>query len=210
MLKHLLIVEDHPICVTALTMAIQTRDSTVVVDHCDSVARGRDLLRSKSFGALVLDLGLADSSGLFTLVQMRAEEPDLPILIVSADESDGTAMRARAGGAQGFLSKSAPVTEMGEAIATVLNGAEYFKGDNEPNSSARMVAEDLSALSRAQLRVMSQLAAGKPNKIIASDLGLAEGTVKSHISAIFRALQVTNRAGAILRLQEINRGAMIG
>ena len=110
-------------------------------------------------------------------------------------------------GARGFLSKSASVEEMGEAIERVMAGETHFAADIA-QASAETPAAAFASLSPAQLEVLGELAAGHANKIIAYNLNLAEPTVKSHLSAIYRALGVSNRSMAILELQKMNQAGL--
>ena len=127
----------------------------------------------------------------------------MPILIVSGDDSLHVIARAKSLGANGFLSKSASVGEMRDAVAAVLRGQMHFPAlpEGADGSNAEMESI-LGRLSPAQTKVVIELAQGHSNKIIADHLDLSEATVKTHMSAIFKVLGVTNRAQAILALQE--------
>ena len=107
-------------------------------------------------------------------------------------------------GAQGFLSKSSPIDRVVSAIRVLLEGGQWFpNGVNlgAVSDATTELAARMGTLSVAQLRVLRAIASGRQNKQIAHDLDLAEPTVKSHLSAIFRKLGVTNRTQAVLQLQ---------
>ena len=131
----------------------------------------------------------------------RGLAPDTPIAVVSANDKDHVVRQALALGARGFISKSAPLSEMTTAINVLLTGGAWFStnlyttNDNmaEPSQNAR--------LSRAQLRVLAEAAKGRTNREIAQCLGIQEPTVKTHMSAVFRILNVTNRSQAILAVK---------
>ena len=202
MLRYVLIAEDHPICTTALTMAIHSLDSAIVVDTVATLADARHALNDRTYDAVFLDLGLKDSEGLVNLSVLRSLSPDIPILIVSANDSPTIVARSRALGAQGFLSKSAPISDMKEAVNCILSGTTYFSDTAHGAQDGTGHMENaLARLSKAQTKVMIELARGHSNKVIAYELGLSEATIKSHLSAIFRVLGVTNRSQAILALK---------
>lgn len=202
LLKYLLIAEDHPICTAAINMATHAYESAVVVTGVQTLDAARDELEGREYDAMVLDLGLKDTQGFMNLSIIRAYAPRLPILVVSATSQPDAAARARALGAKGFLPKSAPMEEMTRAIGTVLEGGEWFEESDDFEETV-FDSEPIKLLSGAQLRVMREVAKGLPNKIIAADLGLAEQTVKAHVSAALKALGVTNRSQAILRMREM-------
>lgn len=206
MLRSVLIVEDHPICVAALVMAIHAFDSAVVVDSVETLREAREHVTQKEYDAILLDLGLKDSQGLANLSVINSINKTVPILIVSSNDAPRVMARSRALGAKGFLSKTAPVSEMARAVSAILSGGEYFIEGLETLVGSQLDEGAFARLSPAQSKVMVELAGGHSNKIIAYELGLSEATVKSHLSAIFRVLGVTNRAQAILALKAEDAG----
>lgn len=206
MLRSVLIVEDHPICVAALTMAAHAFDTAISVESVATLKEAQAHVSQKGYEAILLDLGLKDSQGLANLSVLHALRKSVPILIVSSNDSLGVMARARALGAKGFLSKTAAVSEMTRAIAAVMSGEEYFTEELDDVREGSPGGAEVVRLSPAQTKVMVELAQGHSNKIIAYELGLSEATVKSHLSAVFRVLGVTNRAQAILALQAHDSG----
>ena len=206
MLRSVLIVEDHPICVAALTMAAHAYDSAIEVESLATLKEARERISQKKFDAILLDLGLKDSQGLANVSVLHSVSKAVPILVVSSNDSLLVMARARALGASGFLSKAAPMSEMTRAISAVMNGETYFIRELESINEGDAEEAAIARLSPAQTKVMVELAQGHANKIIAYELGLSEATVKSHLSAIFKALGVSNRAQAILALKAQDLG----
>lgn len=199
MLRNLLIADDHPICSMALKEAALSVDSALVVVTVDSLKGAQTELRNGDYAAIILDLALVDSQGLSNVSLIRSAHPKLPILVVSGNDAAPIPQRVAALGAKGFLSKSAPIPAMKSAVSVVLEGGSYFPGLANGDAQEPGV---LAQLSPAQTKVTVELARGSSNKVIAHDLGLSEATVKSHLSAIFRVLGVSNRSQAILALQQ--------
>lgn len=168
----------------------------MLVSTAETLSGIRELLCGDGFDALLLDLALKDCQGLANLAAVQALAPRLPVLVVSGNTAPDLPAKAAMLGARGFLNKTAPLSEMKSAIAVILEGGTWF-----PQREER--SENLTGrLSPAQLRVMSELAQGKSNKLIAYSLGLTEPTIKSHLSAIYRALGVYNRSQALLALRQ--------
>ena len=199
MIRNVLVADDHPICAEAMKLAISSLDGRFEVILADSIKAVQTILRERTCDTLLLDLGLADSEGLTNLTIALAVQPDLRVLIVSGSDGINIIARAARLGASGFLSKSASLDEMRSAISVVLEGGTYFPQLKDADQAADVVTDQLSP---AQSRVLIELAKGHSNKIIAHELNLSEATVKSHLSAIYRILGVSNRAQAILVLQE--------
>ncbi|WP_169053443.1 response regulator transcription factor [Alteraurantiacibacter aquimixticola] len=202
MLQYVLIAEDHPICAAAIKLAAQDHDSTIFVETCETLADALRMLGEREYDALVLDLGLKDSSGLINLSLVRSDFPGIPVLIISGTEGAKVAARAKGMGAQGFLNKEASLQKIGSAIGAILAGGDYFE-ERDLAASEEAEASGIEKLSKAQLRVMHALSTGSSNKVIAYELGISEPTVKSHLTAIYRALGVTNRSQAIMALKEM-------
>lgn len=203
-MAHILIADDHPMCATALAMAARVADPAVTIDSATTLAEAEGFARGARHDLVLLDLMLPDVQGFAGLALMRAVRPDAPVAIVSARDDPGVIAQAVALGAFGFVPKSSPIDQMVAAIRALLHGERWLpKGIVAgPGDDRRVdVAQRMGTLSIAQLRVLRAIANGHQNKQIAYDLQLAEPTVKSHLSAIFRKLGVSNRTQAVLALQ---------
>ncbi len=168
----------------------------MLVSTAETLSGIQQLLSAERFDALLLDLSLKDCQGLANLAAVQAIAPRLPVLVVSGNAASDLPAKAAMLGARGFLNKTAPLAEMKSAIAVILEGGTWFPAREEQGESL------VGRLSPAQLRVMAELAQGKSNKLIAYSLGLTEPTIKSHLSAIYRALGVHNRSQALLALRQ--------
>ena len=199
MIRDVLIADDHPICLMALREATLSLGGEFRVTTVEKLSDVQSELRRRDFAALILDLALADYQGLSNVSLVRSTHPKLPILVVSGNDASPIPQQVAGLGAKGFLSKSASIAEMKSAIDVVLRGGSYFSGFDQVNGPANSGLEQLSP---AQTKVTVERARGSSNKIIAHELGLSEDTVKSHLSAIYKTLGVTNRSQAILALQQ--------
>jgi DNA-binding NarL/FixJ family response regulator len=162
-----------------------------------------------------LDLVLADlympgMGGHEGVAEFRNQFPDIPLVIMTASESRADARRALASGALGYVLKSSPSQEMLDALIRVLDGGIYVPpilvGDEQPDEPVSLMPLSSQGirLTHRQLEVLKLLLQGKPNKVIARELDLSEGTVKIHVAAIFKALSVTNRTEAAVAAQRFD------
>ena len=169
---------------------------------------------------VLLDLHMPEMDGFATLQQLRARHPDLAVVVLSASENYQDAKWALDNGAVGYIPKSATSQVMVGALRLILSGGIYLpplllnqfqtppSGTYGPSGRqpATVIPNDFGGsetLTARQRDVLRLLAVGKSNKEIARDLGMAEGTVKIHITAIFRALSVVNRTQAVLAAKKM-------
>ena len=212
----LLLIDDHPLFRDGLSLLIQHRLS--LPDHAAlSLLEAGDLSEAAAVvqahpdvKLALLDLNLGDRQGLDTLQQWRAIAPDVPVVVLSADDRPATIVSAIDHGAAGFIPKTAQAATMQDALRRVLAGEVYLPELLEAEDAAGADAalpeppaeeespESVLGLSGRQLDVLRLLIEGKPNKEICRMLVLSESTVKTHLSAIFRKLRVSSRTQAVV------------
>ncbi len=168
---------------------------------------------------ILLDLNMPGMHGLNGLINLRNEAPTIPVVIVSAEQDKQVVLQAITYGAVGFITKSSPRSQMTDAIEQILNGNVYLPPDiirtqkspmgRRLNENPSFPPELLQALTRKQLLVLERMTKGESNKQIAYTLDIAETTVKAHVSAILRKLNVHNRVQAILSAGDIDFGAYL-
>ena len=210
-----LIADDHPLFRTALKEVVGTLYAENEVFEASTLDDAMSIVEQDdedSFELILLDLQMPGSSGFSGLIALRSAAPSVPIIIVSAWADRDVVNRAMTCGAAGFIPKALSKREIAEGIARVLSGAIYVPSDHEACESASEVGrspvlgprQGISALTQGELRVLDLLAEGKPNKIIAYELGIKESTVKAHITAILRKLRVHSRTQAVLAARQTN------
>ncbi|MEH6650839.1 MAG: response regulator transcription factor [Motiliproteus sp.] len=213
----LLIADDHPLFREAIADVILARypDAEILqsenLDDAAVLANEHDDL-----DLILLDLNMPGMHGLNGLMQLRNESPTIPVVIISAEEEKSVVLQAMTYGAVGFIIKSLPREKMTQALEQVLAGQVYLPSDvirsNNDNSrtNRRRIDENaiapdtLNSLTRRQLLVLERMANGESNKQIAYTLCIAETTVKAHVSAILRKLNVHNRIQAVLSTGNID------
>ena len=202
----LLLVDDHTLFRTGLRLIVQDHPGVGRIAEAGSVAQACALQLAEA-RLILLDIQLPAMSGLEGMHLLRRACPLARIVLVSASVAPGAAHEARTRGADGFLPKSASADDILQAITLALAGQPCFPSyashastpqlqpaGNEPPSPA-------PTLTPRQLEVLTLLCLGKPNKVIARDLGLSENTVRVHVAAIFAQLGVNSRSTALLAAQ---------
>lgn len=204
----ILIVEDHALVREALAQTLSRLDGEVACIEAKRSDEAIALLEASSdWDLAVIDLMLPDLNGFSLLAVLAKRFPDVPTLVVSALDDAASVRRAMKGGASGFVSKSSSGEVLRNAVKRVLEGGVYTPELDAAGTNKRTGAPvgERFGLTAGQTRVMELLAQGKTNREIADLLGLSEGTVKVHMSAIFRALNVNNRSQALVVISRHGR-----
>jgi DNA-binding NarL/FixJ family response regulator len=211
----ILAVDDHPLAREALARLAVDLGAGVEVLEADSVAAAQDCLaRYEDIQLVVLGTTLPDADGLGGLERLLRARPGIAILVFAAQDEPETARAALESGARGFISKRSPTRVLTEALRLVLVGGTYIPPQALRASAAPASADALAApagaaplkslgLTPRQIDVLALLVQGKPNKLICRTLNLAEGTVKTHTAAIYRALGVMNRTQAVYAVSRL-------
>lgn len=195
MTGRIVIADDHPLFRSALAHAVGKVWPEAAIIEASSAAEARVALSDGGAETLLLDLHMADSSGLSVLMDLRQDYPALPIVIVSASEEPRVAAAAAQLGAAGFIPKSSSLDAMREGLAAVRDGDAWFP---EGGAGADDDLARIASLTPAQRRILGGIRQGLLNKQIAYELSISEATVKAHITAILRKLGVGSRTQAVL------------
>lgn len=164
-----------------------------------------DVLTGGGAGDLALvDLRMPGMSGAEALAALRDGFPDSKVAVVSGLEDRGEILAALAAGVHGYIPKSLSASEIAEAIKGILEGRIYVPnaiGNREPGAALEPPSSGSDKLTARQKEVLAELLKGRSSKEIARTLDIAEGTVKIHLAAIYRAIGVRTRAEAIAKLK---------
>jgi DNA-binding NarL/FixJ family response regulator len=197
------VADDHPLVRDALGRIVCQLEGGAQVFEAGDYATLLERLGAARPDLLLVDLNMPGMDGLDGLRRLRAKFPTLVVVVASAQDDAPTIRAALAVGINGFIPKVDSAELLLQALRLVRAGGTYVPasmlGDlhNPPAVSNHI---DLTA---RQLDVLRLLSKGEPNKVIARQLGLTEGTVKIHIAGILRGLQVRNRTEAVVRAREL-------
>ena len=226
-----LLIDDHPLILSALQSVIQGLGNNTSVVGVGSAREARETLAaSDDFDLVLLDLQLGDANGFDVLAELRSKYPALPVVVVSASDRSSDVIRAVDLGAMGFVPKRASNDALFEALHMVMSGGIYVppmemrSHDPAPSPESdtvpgvlRVVRENAAhaepeppplaslGLTPRQTDVLALLLQGKPNKLIARDLNLSVETVKDHVAAVLRTLNVSSRTQAVLAVSQMTR-----
>ena len=195
-----LIVDDHPLVGQAFEVAIGGAYPQYEVGLVATAAEAEAFAakHASRIKVVMLDLMLPDADGFSALINLQHRLPDARFAMVSARADRHSIAMARAFGVSAYLSKTAPVETLINSVGAVMRGEEVFPDEIVADPVAADFHRRVAKLSTAQLRIMRSLVDGKLNKQIAGEMNITEGTVKQHVSAIFKKLDVHNRSQAIL------------
>ena len=210
---HTLIVDDHAFVCVGLKATLLDGLSDIKVSTASDGAKALDILLNDSIDLAVIDLFMPGGDGGFDFIDTVCQTyPKLPIIVLSASENPAHIRKCLDIGAKGFVTKSAPKEILFTAITKVLAGDRYIPSalltaqgdDGRGNSDLQASADNVTQLlTERQLEILALISKGFSNKLIARELFLSENTVKVHVSAILRALSLSNRTQAGLVGQKL-------
>jgi DNA-binding NarL/FixJ family response regulator len=208
-----LVVDDHALIRDAMRGVLKELKDEAIVLEAASGRQAMDLIPKHSDLALILlDLQLPDGDGIRVLGELRELYPAISVVMLSAFNDRDNVIRALDNGALGFIPKTDSREVLLGALRLILAGGTYIPPEvlasgptalaaspGKPAATKRPSPAELG-LTERQVDVLALMMQGKSNKLICRALDLAEPTVKNHVSAILRALGVTNRTEAVLAI----------
>ncbi len=213
----ILVVDDHVLIREALRGVLtELQPDAEVVDASDGSQAMRLLGEGDDIALVLLDLHLPDRDGLAMLSELRAQYPYVPVVVLSALQERQTVLKALELGAVGFIPKSAHGRVMRSALQLVFSGGVYVPPEildgydvteakpaqALPAEGAKPAAPGDLGLTERQIEVLTLMMQGKSNKAICRLMDLAEATVRNHVTAILKALKVSNRTEAVIAAAE--------
>lgn len=201
----ILVADDHPLFRTAVIHALrEALPGATVTEAASAASLGQALEARPDTDLVLLDLSMPGAHGFSALLHVRGEHPEVPVVVISSNEHPRVIRRAQQFGAAGFIPKSSPAETIGEAVAAVLDGGAWFPPLMvERSEQDAALAARLAQLTPQQFRVLLCLADGLLNKQIAHELGLAENTVKVHVTAILKKLECHSRTQAAVLVKSL-------
>ncbi len=213
--RYLLILDDHPLVARGIAHFLKENEPGITIEIADSWSAGE--LGMQTWGhpaVLIADIWLADGNSLEHLPAWRKSFPESAWLAISGDDDPRAGQKAFLAGADGFINKRASPDQFGLAVKGLQRGERHFP-DDEPNANGSPplpkewpVRPAELGLTQRQGQILGLLLGGCSNKRIANVLGIAESTVKEHVTGILQRLGVRSRIEAITHLR--GRHLLIG
>ncbi len=222
----IMIVDDHALVRRGMYHVVLEGFPDADVVEADGAASALAVMREKAADMALVDVRMPDLDGLELLRAMKAEWPDVPVMMLSTYENAPYVKRALADGAAGYLLKDATPEDLAQAINVAMSGSgnvlsprviqNLFDDALETSASGRGHGTGQNgrrsefSLTARENDILALLAEGKSNREIAGSLFLSEKTVKAHLAAVFRKLGVTNRTQAAMAAVQMGVGPLIG
>ncbi len=211
-IRSALVVDDHPLYCDALASMMESVFHIRHVRKASTLGEALQFLRNRFAPDLVmLDLNLPDVSGLSGFMKIKGKAQDVPVVVISAITSADVVRSVMAAGAAGFIPKDLGRETLCAAMLEISDGKTYvpagYEGTlNSPavDPNVTEISRRIAGLSQQQTRILGLICKGKPNKLIAYEMELAEATVKAHITTLLRRLGVRNRTQAALMVREVS------
>lgn len=205
--KKILIVDDHEIVRKGLVMLISRQEGLVVAGEAGSAAEAVEKAKELSPDVVVLDIRLPDGSGVEACRDIRAENPDIKVLMLTSYSDEEAVMGSIMAGASGYLLKEIRSQEIVDAIKKIGSGQSLLDpmvtaGVLERIRNGNDADDGWNQLSNQEQRILEFIADGKTNREIAQEIHLSDKTVKNYVSNILGKLEVSRRSQAAAYLAE--------
>jgi DNA-binding NarL/FixJ family response regulator len=208
----ILIVDDHALIREALGGALKALRADIQILEAVNCRQATHLVEETGdLDLILLDLNLPDRDGFSLLTELRENHPGVSVVVLSAHDDRNMVTRALDLGALGFIPKNADREVMLSALQLIFAGGVYIPPQaldrGQPPARPAVFGNtaelpDLGLTGR-QVEVLQLMSQGKSNKAICRALGLAEPTVKNHVTAILKALKVSNRTEAAIAINDL-------
>ena len=205
--SRIIIADDHPLVRGALRQALTGAAGDAEIVECGSLQELSAAVAGQPTDLILLDLTMPGVRGFSGLLYIRAQHPEIPVVVVSANDEHDTIRRSINLGASGFVPKTTDMETMRNAIGNVLQGETWIPPDVnmavKDDSQTGDIMSRLASLTPQQVRVLMMLSEGLLNKQIAYELSVSEATIKAHVSAILQKLGVDSRTQAVITAARI-------
>jgi DNA-binding NarL/FixJ family response regulator len=201
-----LIADDHQLFRSGLRQLLMDELDAEIVREASTLDEAIDILTAEGPGDLtLLDLRMPGMSGVEALTALCEGFPETRVAVISAWQERSDILSALSAGVHGFVPKSLSSSEIAAALRDILEGRIYvppsLRAREGESSRGSVLGASVDKLTARQKDVLEELLKGRASKEIARTLDIAEGTVKIHLAAIYRALGVRTRAEAITKLK---------
>lgn len=196
-----MIADDHSLIREGLRQLLEFDGSIEIVGEASNGVECLEKLKECNPDVLLLDINMPEKNGIEVLEQMKADNAQNKVLILTVHNEMDYLIKAVEVGVDGYILKDSESAELKKAIMAVMDGENYIQPSLIPLLNSQLMSRDsdkdkISSLTNRELEVLIQVANGMFNKEIASNLNISERTVKNHISNIFKKINVSDRTQA--------------
>lgn len=194
--KKVLIIDDHEVVRNGIKSVLELRNTFEVFEAASKLEAQAQIAKINP-DAIVVDINLPDGNGLEIVSWARSISSILAIVVLTFNENDEFVLTSLQAGASAFVNKSAPITDLIAALDHALIAPTAFSAKELAGAMSRK--HERFGLSQRELQILTVLHRGDPTKLLAASLFISETTLKTHLSTIYRKLQVKNRVQAIAK-----------
>lgn len=196
-----MITDDHSLIREGLKQLLEFDGSIEIVGEASNGVECLEKIKECDPEVLLLDINMPEKNGIEVLKQMKADNSQIKVLILTVHNEMDYLVQAVDIGVDGYILKDSESSELKKAIRTVKSGENYIQPSLIPALNSQLLNRDtdkdrISLLTNRELEVLVQVANGMFNKEIAINLNISERTVKNHISNIFKKIDVSDRTQA--------------
>lgn len=208
-MTRILVADDHPLFREALSGALGPYFENAQILEAGSLDAAMAVLNEYDGIELVLlDLNMPGGEYFNGIITLREQYPNIPIGVVSGSDTVEVVAQVMSLGAQGFIPKVSATREMAQAIVDIIAGKKWLPEGMEEelekvDDELKLLLQRFRELTPKQIQVLSFLRAGLMNKQIAHEMNVTEATIKAHISAILRKLEINTRTQAVLLMDKL-------
>ncbi len=208
-MTRILIADDHPLFREALSGALTPYFENAQIVEAESLETAQDRLSEfEDIKLVLLDLNMPGGEYFNGLITLREQYPNIPVGVISGSDSVEVVAQVMSLGAQGFIPKVSATREIAQAIVDMIAGKKWLPDGIEEqlekvDDELKVLLQRFRELTPKQIQVLSYLRAGLMNKQIAHEMNVTEATIKAHISAILRKLEINTRTQAVLLMDKL-------
>jgi len=193
----LIIADDHPVVRTGIIGMLAEHEEFTVLAEASTGAEAVELARRLRPDVVLMDLRMPELDGADAVALIRAEMPDVHVLVLTTYDSDEDILHAVEAGATGYLLKDTTREDLFRAIRAAAAGQSLLAPSVAARLMARLNRPRQEPLTPREIDVLRLVAQGASNKEIAAHLSISQATVKSHLIHIFNKLDVDDRTAAV-------------
>ena len=209
-MTRILVADDHPLFREALSGALEPYFENAQIIQAGSLDDAMAKLNEfDGVELILLDLNMPGGEYFNGLITLREQYPNIPVGVVSGSDTVEVVAQVMSLGAQGFIPKVSQTREIAQAIVDIIGGGKKWlpEGMEEElekvDDELKVLLQRFRELTPKQIQVLSYLRAGLMNKQIAHEMNVTEATIKAHISAILRKLEINTRTQAVLLMDKL-------
>ena len=209
--ERILLIDDHTLFRAGLCDLL-TRRKIHVVAAVGSGTEGLEVANKEALDIVLLDMRMPQMDGISVLKKLKEAHADLPVAMLTTSSDENDLVGALRNGAQGYLLKDMEPDDLVVALRDIIAGktvvapdlapvlASAVQGDNQSREEEK--EDPFAVLTPREFEILTLLAEGQSNKVIARNLGISDGTVKLHVKAILRKLNISSRITAAVMAVE--------